>query len=325
MALPHIIKHIYNNGAEEVIRRGKKINQLGFVELIEHDELTSTVVFRVKDDNYSTFYKVYIQKYTDPKSMTLRCGCPYNLGDICRHEAAALFRLQDMVDKNLLLNDAIQFNQLHTVAKMKYIDLKMIKMLSSPSIYEEAEKLLRTSKANILHAANERVEAEVVAYGDTYPLVIQKNDERNFDTSCTCAESMHPLCEHKVMLFLQILNAYGANYFDSIRNWDKEKSKLLQLYGYNLADDLTGKFEFTYKEGKPFLKVLDPSIKRVAGIVSTPPQPVKSEPAMQEVEIEEEERPAKQLGIVFNFNYKIYPGFKIDAIQGEANDDFTDF
>ena len=27
---------------------------------------------------------------------------------------------------------------------------------------------------------------------------------------------------------------------------------------------LNGKFEFTYKEGKPFLKVLDTSIKRVA-------------------------------------------------------------
>ncbi|RZM00117.1 MAG: hypothetical protein EOO88_58980, partial [Pedobacter sp.] len=269
MALPHLIKHIYNNGTDEVIRRGKKIHSLGYVELVEHDELMGSIVFRVKDDSYSTFYKVYIQKYADAKLMTLRCGCPYNLGEICRHEAAALFRLQDMVDKNLLMSSAIQYNQLHTVAKMKHIDLKMIKMLSSPSIYQEAETLLRTNKATINKAVDERVEAELVIDGQTYPLVIQKNDERNFDTSCMCDETMHPLCEHKTLLFLQLLNNYGPNYFDSIRNWDKEKNKLLQIYGYSLEDDLDGKFEFIYKEGKPFLKLLDNSIKRVAAGIWT--------------------------------------------------------
>ena len=77
--------------------------------MIEHDELMGTIVFRVKDDVYSTFYKVYIQKYADAKLMSLRCSCPYNLGEICRHETAALLRLQDMVDKNMLMSSAIQY------------------------------------------------------------------------------------------------------------------------------------------------------------------------------------------------------------------------
>src|SRR3954464_13436410 len=162
MALSHLIKHVYNNGSDEVIRRGKKIQAMGFVELVEHDELMGSIVFRVKDDSYSTFYKVYIQKYADPKMISLRCSCPYNLGEICRHEAAALFRLQDMVDKNMLGNTIIQYDQQHTVAKMRHIDLKMIKMLSSPPIYDEAEAMLRTVRATILSAADERVEAELV-------------------------------------------------------------------------------------------------------------------------------------------------------------------
>ena len=131
MALPHLIKHIYNSGTDEVIRRGKKIHAIGFVELVEHDELTASAIFRVKDDTYNTFYKVHIQKYSDAKLMSLRCGCPYNLGEICRHKAAALFRLQDMVDKNLIGNHAVKHNQKHTVVKMKNIDLKLIKMFSS--------------------------------------------------------------------------------------------------------------------------------------------------------------------------------------------------
>lgn len=322
MALPHLIKYVYNNGSDEVIRRSKKIHAMGFVELVEHDQLMGSVVFRVKDDSYATFYKVYIQKYTDAKSMTVRCSCPYNLGDICRHEGAALLRLQDMVDKNMLGNTNIQYNQRHTVAKMKHIELKMIKLLSSPGIYAEAENLLRSTKANIIKAADERVEAELIIDGETFPLVIQKNDERNFDTSCKCGETEHPLCEHKVLLFLQLLDAYGASYFDSIRNWDKEKNKLLQIYGYSLEDDLTGKFEFTYKDGKPFLKVLDTSIKRVApGTVPAKPAEAFVVPDMPAEEVVPEERPLKRLGVVFNFNAATYPYFEVDAIQGEANEE----
>jgi non-specific serine/threonine protein kinase len=294
---------------------------MGFVELVEHDQLMGSIVFRVKDDSYSTFYKVYIQKYTDARSISVRCSCPYNIGDICRHEAAALLRLQDMVDKNMLGNTNIQYNQRHTVAKMKHIELKMIKLLSSPGIYAEAENILRSTKANILKAADERVEAELNYEGEIYPLVIQKNDERNFDTSCKCGETEHPLCEHKTLLFLQLLDAYGPYYFDTIRNWDKEKNKLLQIYGYSLADDLNNKFEFTYKDGKPFLKVLDSSIKRVAATTATV-RPADSflMPDIPKDEVAVAEQPAKRLGVVFNFNAKGYPNFTVDAIQGDADE-----
>ena len=325
MALPHLIKYVYNNGTDEVIRRGKKIHVMGFVELVEHDQLMGSVVFRVKDDSYSTFYKVYVQKYTDAKTISVRCTCPYNLGDICRHEAAALLRLQEMVDKNMLGNTAMQYNQRHTVAKMKHIELKMIKLLSSPGIYAEAENILRTTRANILKAADERVEAELTHDGQTFPLVIQKNDERNFDTSCKCGETEHPLCEHKTLLFLQLLNAYGPFYFDTIRNWDKEKNKLLQIYGYSLDDELDGKFEFTYKEGKPFLKVLDQSIKRVAPGANARSVETFVVPEIPQQEIAIAEQPGKRLGIVFNFNASLYPYFTIDAIQGEADEENKKF
>ena len=105
MALPHLIKYVYNSGTDEVIRRGKKIHSSGYVELVEHDDLMHSVIFRVRDDSYSTFYKVNVQKYNDPKTLSVRCTCPYNLGDICRHEAAALFQLQDLIDRNLLTTD----------------------------------------------------------------------------------------------------------------------------------------------------------------------------------------------------------------------------
>lgn len=324
MALPHIIKHIYNNGTDEVIRRGKKIHGLGYVELVEHEALLSSITFRVRDDLYNTYYKVYIQKYNDPKLISMRCGCPYNIGEICRHEVAALLRLQDMIDKRQLGTSDIEYNQKHTQAKMKTIDLKTIKALSSAQIYDQAETLLRTTMANITTAANERVEADLTIAGEVFNVVIQKNDERFFDTSCTCDETQHPLCIHKTVLFIQLLNAYGPHYFDTIRNYDKEKNKLLSLYGYSLEDDLTGKFEFIYKDGKPFLKVIDPSVKRIQPVAAPaiPARPVQAPvPALalndDAVTTDSE---LKKIGIVFNYNESGFPGFAVCAVQGEINE-----
>ncbi|MBX3240798.1 MAG: DEAD/DEAH box helicase [Chitinophagaceae bacterium] len=325
MALPHLVKFVYNNGTDEVIRRGKKIHSIGYVELIEHDDLLGSVTFRVKDDSYATYYKVYVQKYKDPKGLSVRCTCPYNLGDICRHETAALLQLQDLLDKNIIGEKDIKYNQKHTVIKMKDIDLRSIKLLSSPDSYEEADKILRLQKANILSAVDERVEATLKIDGETFPLVIQKNEERNFDTSCSCSEEEHPLCIHKVTLFIQLLNAYGPFYFDTIRNWDKQKNKLLEAYGYSLDDDLKGKFEFTYKDGKPFLRVLDSSIKRVTPVTA----PAKPEPVVAEKETEQREEPeavkeiiysGNRVGVVFNGGSKTYPCFSVDAVLGETNE-----
>ncbi len=130
MALPHLLKYVYTHGSDEVIRRGKKIHAIGFVELVEHDELFGTVTFRVKDDTYATFYKVSIQNYKDPKTVSVRCACPYNLSDICRHESAALLRLQELIDKGLLLAHDAGYDQHHTVAKMKAIEEKQYACLA---------------------------------------------------------------------------------------------------------------------------------------------------------------------------------------------------
>src|SRR5882724_10032425 len=266
MALPHLIKYVYTNGTDEVIRRGKKIHAIGYVELIEYDELFESVTFRIKDDSYSTYYKVYVQKFKDPKTLSVRCSCPYNLGDICRHEAAALIQLQELLDRNLLKAEEVSYRQEHTVVKMKYIDLKSIRVLCSLQTFEEAEKYLQNQRPKIEYAKDETVKAIVELDGQSYKVLIRKNEERNFDTSCEYDDPLHPLCLPKVIVFLHLLHAHGPYYFDSIRNWDKEKNKLLEAYGYSLSDNLEGKFEFSYKDGKPFLRVLDVSIKRVAPV-----------------------------------------------------------
>jgi superfamily II DNA or RNA helicase len=319
LALPHLLKYIYTQGSEEVIRRGKKIHAIGFVDLAEHDDFFGSATFRVKDDSYSTYYKVFVQQYKDPKALSVRCTCPYNLGDICRHEVAALLRLQELLDKGMLLNGDRAYDQNHTVAKMKAIEVKTLRLLTSPEIFEEAEEFLRTQKPVIESAVDEVVKARVTINGETFRVGIRRNEERTFDTSSDYVDTDHLLCLPKIIVFLYLHASYGANYFDTIRNWDKEKNKLLELYGYSLSDDLKGKFEFTYKEGKPYLRVLDPSIKRIAPpVLGAPrrPEPVAVAEHKEEAPLEKAP-PEKGLGIVFNLNKPAYPFFTIDLVEGE--------
>ena len=205
MALPHLLKYVYTHGTDEVIRRGKKIHTLGFVELVEYDDLFGSAVFRVKDDSYSTYYKVNIQRFKDPKDLSLRCSCPYNLGDICRHETAALFQLQEMIDRGQLQADGVKYDQRHTVAKMKTIEMKTLRLLSSPEVFEEAEKYLQTQKAVIEQAENEMVKASVKLNGTTYPVIIRKNEERNFDTSCDYEDEDHLLVSSQADCFFAFI------------------------------------------------------------------------------------------------------------------------
>ncbi len=328
MALPFLIKHVYTHGTEEVIRRAKRIHAFGYVELVEYDNFFSAAIFRVKDDNYTTFYKVHIEKINDPLHVSLRCTCPYNLGEICRHEAAALFQLQDMFDKGQLKADEKKYDQRHTVAKMKQIDAKSIRHLSSQATYLAAEKFLRTQRAVIEKVKDETIKATVKIDEKEFSVLIKRNEERQFDTSSNFIEENHPLCLPKVIVFLQLLHSFGPHYFDTIRNWDKEKKKLLDAYGYSLKDDLTGKFEFSYKEGKPFLRVLDSAIKRTS-------YKTLSESFVQELETEPYDKliesplvvneKSRRLGIVINFNKKQYPYFIIDIVGGEASEESNEF
>ena len=350
MALPYLVKHIYNNGSEEVIRRGKKIHASSNVELMEYDELMNSVNFRVKDDNYASYYKVYVTHFKEGAPLALRCTCPFNLNEMCRHKAGALFTLQDLLDRNQLGEREVVYDQKHTVVKMKQLDSKVIRMLSSSDSMFEAESFISDGKkAKIVSAKEERVVAEVTVDGTLYKLLIQKNEERNFDTSCSCkSEKKHPLCMHKAIVFLQLLKSKGANYFDTIRNWDAVKNKLLSLYGYSLTDDLKGKFEFTYTDGKPFLRVLDSTIQKI----STPTTTADAKPKPVEVELKKETttapasastsakpapveksssdnhvmtKAAYKLGIVVVESTEQYPYITIEAVQAETDDDFSKY
>lgn len=325
MSLPPLLKHVYNHGTEEVIRRGKRIFHTSGVQMLDVDHLIGQVRFRVRNDIYQNYYTVTINKYLDPKNISIRCQCPYNLGEICRHEVAALFQLNDILQSGFFENTDITYDQKHTMVRMRQVAPQMLRVFASEPIIEAAERLANTNKVFITSAKNENIEAEVADGDNTYKVVIRQNDERYFDTSCGCDETKHPLCLHKAAAFLHVLKAYGAQYFQTMRNWDEQKNKLLSLYGYSLKDDLTNKFAFTYDNGKPFLRVLDPTIKKVAAPTAVESRQAQlshaSATAAAAIKEEQETKDKKKLGIVIDTNVNWYPFVNISLIAGATDEE----
>lgn len=320
MALSTIIKYIYNFGSDEVIRRGKRIFLTQGVKLIRKDELTNQLIFKVRNDQYYNQYTVTISKYHDMNLIQARCQCPYNMGEICRHEAAALFQLNDLIVNQALDSSQAHFDQKHTVVRMKAIELKSLRLYTSNALFDDADHLSKYNKAKISLSENEQVEAQFDIEGQTFDVRLKRNDDKSFDTYCNCDETRHPLCKHKTALFLQILNNNGALYFDTIRNWENQKNKLLSLYGYSLSDDLTGKFDFYYQDGKPFLKVLDTSIKKVSTQQVVIERNLPEPPLIAAISDF-----TKRLGIVLNLQEKEFPFFGIDLIEGEIKSHVNEF
>ncbi|MES2704135.1 MAG: SNF2-related protein [Bacteroidota bacterium] len=315
MSLPPILRYVYNHGTEEVIRRGKKIFYTSGVQMLDVDHLLEQVRFRVRNDLYQNYYTVTVNKYLQHKDLSVRCQCPYNLGEICRHEVAALFQLNDIIQSGFFENTNITYDQKHTIVRMRQINKQMLQIFTAQESLEAAERLANNNKAIITINKHDRIEAEVPDGDNTYKVTLKLNEERYFDTSCGCDEKSHPLCLHKATLFLQVLKNFGAQHFQTAQNWDMQKNKLLEQYGYSLDDDLTNKFEFTYENNKPFLRVLDTSIKKIgAKPVEKPVEPEVVVPLPKE---------QKRLGVVVDPSVSWYPFVDVLLISGTANEEET--
>jgi hypothetical protein len=68
-----------------------------------------------------------------------------------------------------------------------------------------------------------------------------RNDK--FQYRCTCVIGSH-MCSHVKAAFDWLEDTYGDNYFVGLKDWGKEKAKLLELYGLKPDDEESKQIEF---------------------------------------------------------------------------------
>lgn len=310
-----ILRHIYNNSSDDVIRRGKKIFHTSGVTLQEQDLLAEKLVFRVRNDIYNTTYRVTVNNFTTTDNLNTRCPCPYNMGIVCKHEAAALLQLNELLQSGFFENVNIVYDQSHTLLRMRNISEQHLTLFTSDEIRKAGKKIIeKEANITIISAQDDVVNAEVKDGRKKYKIVLAQNAERYFETTCVCEESEHPMCVHKFAVFQHLLEHKGANYFSTLRNWDNEKNKLLALYGFSLEDELRGKFEFAFIDGKLTMRVLNTSIKKL----SDPTHPSNKLKKMQEDEMAENE----EVIIIIGKSKTMYPFIDFKSASAIIKDQY---
>ncbi len=293
-----LIKYIYTHATDEVIRRGKIIYTKHNITLIEHNTLLQFITFKVKDDIYATQYTVNIHKFADLKSIYLKCSCKYNVGRMCRHKAGALFYLQTMLNQKKIDQPIVAYNQARTIVEIPTFNIKNIQLFCSSKTYTEAEQFLRLHKANVTFPKNQVIAATISINKEVFETAIQKTNNNRFYTHCNCkSECKHPLCLHKTILLLQLLHTNKVSYFN-------EKTETPSIINEEENKEVISTSTLTIEA------LLEQQRASQNQIISSQKKAYSS---------------TVKLGLVINLNYNSYPFFRIDAVQGETNEEATKF
>ncbi|MEZ4887329.1 MAG: SNF2-related protein [Chitinophagales bacterium] len=322
-----IQRYIGNNSTTKSRSKGQGIFKRNAYELERLDIDREIAIYKVVSEYSFEKYKVLITDFKTGGSIEAECSCPYDWGGICKHRIAALLALEKQI-RELESTNAIQaYDQSHTVLYMQSIKENIIHHNMAHGDWTKARQLAKNSRAEIRFAGDRMVTATVKFKSANHGVEIKKIGQDKIITSCTCNETKYKICLHKAVVFLQLRMERGDNAFDSIRDWTSRKNQLLADYGFSLADDLTGKFEFVMHKDKPELKVLDNSLIKINDLekwgkkYKTVAIKDKSLPVpLQEGRLRQPEKEVLTIGYIFHFDDNTYmPGFVIQAVCGKLN------
>ncbi len=256
--------YIAENAQGPIKGKGRRIFNAKTYKLSNFDINKGVATYQVSNEQaFRKDHIVTIHSFLDSSSITSQCSCPYSWVGICKHQVAALLDLEEQLSDVPNLVQEPSFDSSHTEIKMKSINEQVIRANLASECWPPARQLAFNERAKVLSESHHTVKASVTFKEYTHEVTIRKNGKDVFETACDCEETRNKLCIHKAIVLLQMKFTKGANAFDLIQDWEAHKNKLLEQYGFSLADDLEGKFYF--KEGKmgPELVVLDENLIKI--------------------------------------------------------------
>ncbi|MFP4621061.1 MAG: SNF2-related protein [Bacteroidales bacterium] len=250
------------NTSHPVERRGLELWRGGHITGI-WITLKNTLQVSVLSSGRDEEYLVEIE-FRGKNNLETSCNCPYDHGGICKHTVAAL-------------TECKLENHLNSIYNRKRVDPKNVSLTAASIGEKRLERSIPADLENkvsqltvpenikIKKDKNGTFKANVQDGDTTYSVVLNKKQyETTIHTSCTCSDTGHILCAHKLGVLLFISRRYGEHAFESSHSWEKEKKALLDDYGYTPDNYPADKLRFYFYEGNLFLEVLDPSITKIS-------------------------------------------------------------
>lgn len=279
---------IYSRNATSKSKsRGTKIYDQGKV-LKKYQFSNDTLIFRVKSQRLTPTYtvKLFLKNFEIVNSY---CSCPYSWKGICKHTVAALKKCRTLITKN----------ELNLETKISESNPKTKK---EKQLHEQADLLLENHALRTVDKGNGYFEIKVKARDDDYFVMLRKDmDEKEVRSECACQEGKNGECVHKIAAKKYIYKRFGKNPFLENYNFDKQKEKLLQPYGFTLDDNWQEHFTFKIKNGVPELKPKSKDILNLSVFKNfSEIQAGKQE--IEKIESKPEKRETHSLGFIVNNN-----------------------
>jgi superfamily II DNA or RNA helicase len=247
------------------------LTKSGSVYQIIYDAAQGVAYYRVRGGNSPQWFEVRVSGLTKEGQIKQKCNCQ-EFKPVCQHAVAALLHLDREMTAHAEANSdstvQVVSDSGESEIEMDSIELTTVMLNTSSTDWPLVKMIATDKRVIVLQAVDYQVHASLDFRSEKHSIYLRHNDGGSFTTRCSCKERRNRLCVHKAAVFMQLLNERGEHYFEYLRDWTEEKDRLLSEYGFSTKDPLDSLFEFYFGNGSIKLKVLAPTLRKLAAFDS---------------------------------------------------------
>jgi len=326
----NIRNYINANASTKIKSRGNQLFKFGAVKYVISDG--EKIIVKVQGG------KLYHVEIDTSNGIKTSCNCPYDWGNVCKHQVAALLHIAEnpIIKKidNLNPTDSKTLKRSSSYNWTKIPDHQSLnnKKIEELSVYRNRINVSSNWDCKVTAEREDSFEITVEMYYWEYQKVEFKFKNKKLEIRCNCNKRTKGLCSHQISALKFIVNELSLDFFtkfDPDFLIDK-KIQVLKEYGINENNNFDEYFEIYYHNNQLTTKAK----KKGVGLIKlkkyrdeTEKNKIISlfqnnkEKAL--INSSEQKKQVLKIGYAIQFDERIGSFFEIMPIVGVPNKDKT--
>jgi len=257
------------------------------------------------------------------------CTCPYDWGGICKHQAAALKRLQNL---NLPTYDKkgveINYTSVFELPLNPTDGSLTLRDIRDPKVHDPSRARLSEMIFNTSILTQNKIEANIKAYEKWEYInnnVVIEKDGSKLKLTCDCMQTKNKLCSHQFQVLGELVQFFGTLFFVDAKSL-KEKQKI-QAGEFGLG---TKKFEnylsFNFVDSKftaiPIVEGITPNLKPEnwkTFVTNQLDNEFLTQSKIPSNVFRRDPQLDQNYGMAFGISFFQYPAIDIQVLRGKLN------
>ncbi len=243
-----ITAYINKNANSKIKSRGNQLFKLGAIKKVVSDN--ETIIVKVQGG------KLYHVKIETAGVLDTSCNCPYDWGNICKHEVAALLHLKKYpVDVKIMASKptekkSFEYKNSYTWTKIPEYNSLNAKSIDDLSIFINRMNVNRNWRQYIKAVKEDSFDIVIEKYYWDSEKVEFKFKDKELKIRCSCRQHTKGLCSHQISALEYLLEEHGSKFFNQFDPLflDNFKEQTLKEYGIAENDNFNDYFELNFNE-----------------------------------------------------------------------------